>query len=124
MNSFGALVGAFYLTIGAAVKMGFCMTKFTLPFAAFLFALAVDLQLVDVTNRSCVWKVLAIQIFTAVRTLVLNPHRVFQALLAEDLATAACLLGLLGNQSANEADVVITWVTDKLIVISAFKSVF
>ena len=105
--------------------MGFCLAKFSLPFAAFLFALAVNFQLVDLTNCSRIRKVLSIQILTAMRTIVANLRRVFQAFLAEDLPTAACLLGLPGEQSANEADAVIRRrVTDKLAVVSSFKSVF
>ena len=39
------MVGAFYLLIGTAVMMGFCMAKLSLPFAASLFVLTVNLKL-------------------------------------------------------------------------------
>ena len=124
-NSFGALVGALYLMVGTAVMMGTCMAKFSFPFAASLFVLTVNLQLVDVANRSRVWRILAIEIFTAVWTIVINAHRFFQALLAEDLPTAACLLGLSGKKIANEADVAIRGeVANKLIVISSLITTY
>ena len=111
------------MMIGTDVMMGFCTAKFSLPFAAFLFVLTVNLQLVNVTNYSPVRKILALQINTAMWTIFTSSYRLFQALLAKDLPTAACSVGLPGNQSANEADVVIRWkVADKLVVISSFKS--
>ena len=104
---FAALVGTLYLTIVTFPMVGFCKVKFSLPYAASRSVLTVNLQLVDVANYSPVWEVIATQIFAAMWTLAINHHTVFQALLAENLPTAAGLLGLPRNQNTNDTDVVI-----------------
>ena len=89
--------------------MGFHSTKFFVPRATLLLVFTVNLQLVDVVNCSLVLEIVAVQLRTAVWTAAFNFWGRLQAWLAEYLPTAVHLVGIPGNQRADETGVFTRW---------------